>query len=124
MERRLLVRCCCKPTKILGSLPWDGSAETNILTPGLGMIRLEVHRMSTVISAGLDCRDGEKLGKDARAEIYQELAYKSEDTPIEVLRRMREFREAPANLSRFDYVCPYCFGDLRTCPCPNKENNS
>ncbi len=136
MTQRLLVRCCCKPTKILGSLPWDGSAELNILAPELGFVRLPVAQMTTVIAAGLDCRNKADKGsrteiskeiffdKGGCAEIYRELAYKAEDTPIEVLRRLREFREAPTQLNRFDYVCPYCFGDLRTCPCPNKEKNS
>ena len=129
---RLLVRCCCQPTKILGSLPYDdGSKELRVPVAGargFDHIVFPVATMTTLCDMPMLGRLDRDFTKQIEieqlieAQRYRELAYKSEDTPIETLRRIRDFIEAPADLNRFDYVCPYCFGDLRTCPCGEKKS--
>lgn len=126
---RLLVRCCCVPCKVLGSLPSDGSGELRIPVlgrDGFDQLILKAHPIVSyavrpTIQEGFD-----QLMKAAHDEpsssmpFYREMAYKSDDTPIETLRRIPAFLEAPPDLYCFEYVCPYCFKDRRGCPCGEK----
>lgn len=124
--QRLLVRCCCNPQKILGSLPYDGTGELRVPVLRSGSfseIILRVQTMQTCVAATMHERlRSRSLGKLIESPVYREMAYKSDDIPIETLRRIPAFIEAPHDLNRFDYVCPYCFNDLRTCPCGEKKS--
>lgn len=131
MTGRMLVRCCCIPTKILGSLPYDGTGEIRVPVPGragFDQIVLRVHPI-THFATETAAEGFQRMILDREIAVdeplpelaHREYAYKSDDIPIDTLRRIPEFIEAPHDLVRYDYVCPYCFGDLRTCPCGKKS---
>jgi hypothetical protein len=106
LTRWVEVRCCCQPTKILGWLPvprlvqfaegqefsWirdrprqvTRGPEPPLEKSSVQVLRLRLRAMgsSTIDEYGIAHRE-------AKLALY------SEDTPIEVLRQVREFIEAP-----------------------------
>jgi hypothetical protein len=97
-ERRVQVRCCCTPTKVLGTLPapvGGASERTFQLTSG-GMLKLGVRHYAQRVCVSQELLD--RAADPVVAAYLQqgnvnELAYYSEDTPLEVLRLVPEFRE-------------------------------
>lgn len=96
--RRVEVRCCCQPKRLLGWLPvdelkiWEGSKVRFLVAPArtfreLGAAPISELAVSTlelpILTACLPDADGGRR-----------LALKSEETPIETLRRIPGFVEA------------------------------
>ena len=96
--RRLNVRCCCQPTKILGTLPWDErSRETRwVVERSSGDDRLFqtfVLRVEPMRSVACDVPPSVFNVLEPGGLITEELAYKAEGAPIETLRLIKGFIE-------------------------------
>jgi hypothetical protein len=93
---RLNVRCCCQPTKILGTLPWDErSVDVRFKQIGGGEITLPVREIKHFLSASIVPETAcDALPPDLEAElIKREPAYKAEGAPLDQLRLIRDFIE-------------------------------
>lgn len=109
-EKRLNVRCCCQPQKILGTLPAPISGEAEAKTFSLNPIRDEngnVSAGSMTLEIATFCEYTHAKPKDefiedasymkAFLDIFgpkKEKAYKAEGRTVEELRRIPEFVEA------------------------------
>lgn len=97
--RRLNVRCCCQPAKILGTLPWDESSrETRwVVERSSGDGRLFhqpfVLRVQPMRSVACDVPLSLFNVLEPGGLITEELAYKAEGAPIETLRLIKGFIE-------------------------------
>lgn len=101
--RRLNVRCCCQPTKILGTLPWDESSEqlTFAMTDGRKLtlcVQQIVNRRMTAPANIVVARLIMPLDEPIYS-IETEMAYKAEGAPLEELRLIPQFREYDQILS-------------------------
>lgn len=92
---RLNVRCCCKPSKILGTLPDPGPDS-----PGI-MIRLAPDLFETLVTpendpylSGLVPLPIDTYCEYEKTGEIRERSFKSNDYPIEVLRQIPGFEEA------------------------------
>lgn len=99
-EPRLQVRCCCTPTKIMGTLPAPvGGATERVFQLGSGgMLRLGVRRYAerAMVSQELLDRAADPVVAAYLQQVnVNELAYYSEDKPLEVLMDCPEFRLEP-----------------------------
>lgn len=97
-EKRLNVRCCCTPQKILGTLPAPEEGQTSrvFLYRTAGLLRLEVRTFAqrSMCSPELLKRAADPVvAKLIAAVNTNEPAYYSDDTPLEHLLLITEFRE-------------------------------
>jgi hypothetical protein len=83
---RLLVRCCCQPQKVLGSLPWPLPHDPQ---PGDRMHFAIRGGETVMLSVGAYAEV--TLGADGEPQRHKEFAYKSEETPLERLRLIPSF---------------------------------
>lgn len=94
--RRLNVRCCCQPTKILGTLPWDETSDrmTFKLTGG-GDMTLKVETITHLLIASIVPETAnDTLPADVETQmIKREPAYKAEGAPLDQLRLIPEFED-------------------------------
>lgn len=90
------VRCCCQPQKLLGWLPVPdgtrrGSHVRFAVRQDLELVTAPGHAAPVNTSVELPV---ETFGTyDASGERVKHIALKSEETPIDVLRRIRGFVE-------------------------------
>jgi hypothetical protein len=98
-EPRLQVRCCCTPTKVLGSLPapegQDKYRTFQLRGGGELLLMLRNYCQRTQVTDELLARAADPVVAAYLQQVnVSEPAYYSEDTPLEVLRRIPEFLEA------------------------------
>lgn len=92
--KRLNVRCCCQPMKILGTLPWDETSHAfEFPLIGGGALTLPVcaiqHHAINVPEIAMD-----DIHPDVAAlMLTREPAYKAEGVPLDQLRMIPEFQE-------------------------------
>ncbi len=95
--KRVEVRCCCQPRKLLGTLP-VGDAELRIgATLMFGRIPLKLERWAHIVEVSPDLlRDAASpsLFEYLRQSRAGGVAFKADGLPIEVLRTIPEFIEA------------------------------
>jgi hypothetical protein len=97
MTKRIEVRCCCQPTKLLGWIDVDASkvieGRTLVFTPPRYAL---LHRENVeVLPTAADDRIALPIAMVQFPDGRQYLALKSEETPIERLRTLKAFIEAP-----------------------------
>lgn len=94
--RRLNVRCCCQPVKILGTLPWDESSPELTFRKLDGTeLTLQVQPISHRFMpkpANIIARMILPIDEPAYS-IKTEMAFKAEGAPLEQLRLIPQFRE-------------------------------
>ncbi len=91
--KRVEVRCCCTPRKLLGTLP-VGDAELSVgATIMFGRVPLKLKRWSERVGEVVEI-DGPSLFEFATREIAGGVAFKADGLPIEILRTIPEFIEA------------------------------
>lgn len=85
--RRLNVRCCCDPNIIFGTLPWNENGSVVRFQELISYYSPTDYNMPTKIKT-----------IDLEVAVYnfggyRELAYKSNDLPIETFRKLPGFKE-------------------------------
>ena len=92
--KRLLVICCCDPTKVLGSMEVPDEMQRD----GAKFRLMLQSELADFYRA--DRSDGRIEIEDVTIEVAKHsaagLAVKSNDIPIETFRRIRSFRESAA----------------------------
>lgn len=108
-ERLLEVRCCCEPEKLRGYLPYptifrdEPARGQRIMFPvqrpggALERLVLSIEALERTELVPIPDTDGSFF----ELTVRRRLAYKGEETPIEVLRAVPLWIEAPAPLLRF-----------------------
>jgi hypothetical protein len=97
--KRLEVRCCCQPTKRLGWLPvpddvHDGQIMRFAVSPARWMLA-SIGGIPQRVAADIIELPVARFGTmDLSGVAITKLALKSEETPIERLRLIRDFEEA------------------------------
>lgn len=92
------VRCCCEPMKLLGYLPVP---DRTPIAPGVSVkFLLPPRAASSLRSASWRLFERPEIltltiTPYGRGDMSEGLAFKSDDTPIETLRRIPNFLEAP-----------------------------
>jgi hypothetical protein len=102
MERMIEVRCCCQPRKLLGWLPYDGELQRGKVVSFVAAPELHVRDVLNAAEEILsDARYSSQVVSLPLEEFrhyfpregdhYKGIAFKSEETPTTVLRRIRGF---------------------------------